>query len=90
MVKNYVEVAVEQLFDELLKNYTGKNPGTCTCEKCRDDMMALALNRIPPHYVATDKGSIITQVGFDLIGGKAQIASAILTAIKTVGANPRH
>ncbi|MFZ5634161.1 MAG: late competence development ComFB family protein [Bacillota bacterium] len=90
MIKNYAEVAVEQLFGGLLKDYLKKNPGTCTCEKCREDMKALALNSIPPHYVATDKGTIIKQVSFDLIGGKAQMASAILTAIKTVGANPRH
>lgn len=90
MLKNYAEVAVEEVFEGLLKDYLKKNADTCTCEMCREDMKALALNNIPPHYVSTDKGAIFKQVSFDLIGGKAQVTSAIITAIKTVGSNPKH
>lgn len=90
MVRNYVEAAVEQLFDGLLNDYKKKDPKICTCEKCRDDMKALALNSIPPHYAVTTKGIILTQVNFELIGGKAQVTSALLNAIRAVGANPRH
>ncbi len=90
MLKNYAEVAVDEMFEGLFKEYLKKSPGTCTCERCQEDMKALALNSIPPHYVATDKGTILKQVSFDLIGGKAQVTSAILTAIQTVGSNPRH
>lgn len=90
MIKNYAEVAVEEMFDRLLNEHLNKYPDTCTCEQCREDMKALALNNIPPHYVVTEKGAILKQVVFDSIGGKAQVTSAILNAIKTVGASPRH
>lgn len=90
MIKNYAEVAVDEMLDGLIREHIRIRPGTCACDRCREDMKALALNNIPPHYVATDKGTIINQVSFDLIGGKAQVASAILSAIKTVEENPRH
>lgn len=90
MLKNYAEVAVEEVFEGLLKDYLKSNPGTCVCDSCREDMKALAMNNIPPHYVSTDKGTIFKQVSFDLIGGKAQVTSAIISAIRAVGANPRH
>lgn len=90
MIKNYAEIAVDEMLDQLIKECLQKNQVICTCDRCQEDMKALALNSIPPHYVATDKGTIIKRVSFDLIGSKAQVASAILSAIKTVGENPRH
>lgn len=90
MVKNYAEVIVEEMFDGLLKEQLKSNPEICACTQCRMDMKALALNNIPPHYVVTEKGTILKQVSFDLIGGKAQVTSAIITAVKAVGENPKH
>ncbi len=90
MLKNCVEVAVDEIFEGLLKDYLKSNPGTCVCEQCKEDMKALALNKIPPHYVSTDKGTILKNVSFNLVGGKAQIASALILSIQTVGLNPRH
>ena len=90
MIKNYAEIAVDEMLDGLIKEHLKKNPGICVCARCQEDMKALALNNIPPHYVVTDKGTILKQVGFDLIGGKAQVTSAILSAIRTVGETPRH
>ena len=29
----------------------------CTCEQCRNDMAAWALNQLPPKYVVTQAGS---------------------------------
>ena len=90
MIKNFTEIAVDEIFGELIKEQMKKNTGLCACELCQDDMRALALNNLPPHYVVTDKGTILTQVSFDLIGGKTQVISVVMNAIKTVGANPRH
>ena len=90
MIKNYSEIAVDEIFNELISQQAKTNPNLCVCERCQDDMKALALSNLPPHYVVADKGTILTQVSFDLIGGKAQVISVVLNAIKTVGANPRH
>lgn len=90
MVKNYSEIAVDEVFPDLIREQTQKNPNICACDRCQDDMKALALTNLPPHYVVTDKGTILTQVSFDLIGGRAQVISVVMNAIKTVAANPRH
>ncbi|MBE3589019.1 MAG: late competence development ComFB family protein [Thermoanaerobacteraceae bacterium] len=90
MVYNYTEEAVRRILPDVLKEYTRNNPGVCTCARCQEDILALSLNQLPPHYVATDEGTIFTKVGFDQIGGKAQVVAAITNAIKRVAANPRH
>lgn len=90
MLCNCTEEAVRMLLPDVLREYAQKNPGTCTCERCRDDIMALALNSLPPHYVVTDKGSILTKVNFERIGGRAEVIAALIKAIKIVKENPRH
>ena len=30
-------------------------PGACFCEYCQQDIMALALNSLPPRYVVTEE-----------------------------------
>ncbi|SHE38553.1 late competence development ComFB family protein [Desulforamulus putei] len=90
MIRNYIELAVEEMLDDLLKKYAEKNPDTCLCPRCRLDIMAIALNNLPTRYVATDEGSIYTKVAMEQVGGRAEIAAAILNAIQIVKNNPRH
>lgn len=90
MVYNYTEDAVRRMLPDVLKDYLLKNPQICTCDICRDDIMALALNQLPPHYVASEEGTIFTKVSFDQIGGKAQVVAAITRAIEQVSSKPRH
>ncbi len=89
MLHNYTETAVLQLLDSILDNYQKKNGPICTCERCREDIMAIALNNLPARYIVTETGKIITQVSFEQIGGKAQVAAQILKAIEIVHSNPR-
>lgn len=90
MLKNFIELAVEEMVDDVLSKYAEKNPGTCSCPRCRLDIMAFALNNIPTRYVVTDKGSIFTKVSMDQISDKAQVVFAIINAIQIVQKNPRH
>ena len=90
MLKNYTEVAVAEMLPRVLEEYRKQNPGVCDCERCREDIMAIALNRLPPRYVVTDEGTIYTKVIFDQIGGRAEVTAAILQGIKVVSAHPRH
>lgn len=90
MVYNYTEEAVRRMLPEVWKDYLKTNPQTCTCDLCRDDIMALALNQLPPHYVASEEGTIFTSVSFERIGGKAQVVAAITRAIAQVAQKPRH
>ncbi|GAB6157453.1 hypothetical protein JCM39194_06530 [Desulfotomaculum varum] len=90
MIRNYIELAVEQMLDDVLKKYAEKNPDTCTCPRCRLDVMAIALNNLPTRYVVTDEGGIYTKVAMEQVGGRAEITAAILNAIQIVKNNPRH
>jgi len=48
---------LEEAFQEMLLT-------CCPCEKCRDDVMAIALNNLPFRYVSTDLGDDTCQSGF--------------------------
>jgi len=44
---NVVEIIVNQELDEILREEAG-----CTCDECRANALALALNSLPPRYVS--------------------------------------
>ncbi|SHJ93719.1 late competence development ComFB family protein [Desulforamulus aeronauticus] len=90
MIKNYIELAVEEMLDDVLTSYAKKNPDTCICPRCRLDVMAIALNALPTRYVVTDEGGIYTKVAMEQVGGRAQVIAAILNGIQIVKKNPRH
>lgn len=90
MIRNTIELAVEEMLDDVLNKYAQRNPETCTCQRCRLDIMAIALNNLPTRYVVTDEGGIYTKVAMEQVGGRAQVAAAILNAIQIVNKNPRH
>ena len=90
MLKNYTEVAVTEVFEEVLAALRKKDPNICACDRCREDVMAVALNRLPPKYIATDKGEIFTKVNFDRVGGKAEIIASLIHGFELVGKHPRH
>ncbi|MDA8096974.1 MAG: competence protein ComFB [Desulforudis sp.] len=90
MLKNYAEVVVSEVFDSVLREVMKQDPDLCNCQRCREDVMAIALNRLTPRYVARGLGEIYTKASFDQVGGKAQIIAALMHGFKVVGQNPRH
>lgn len=86
LVTNYMEIAVDHVLPNLLKAFEG----ICTCERCKLDMKAIALNKLKPHYVATRKGELYTKV--DEMDGQfeADVMKALIDAIQIVSKNPRH
>ncbi|MGI6567077.1 MAG: late competence development ComFB family protein [Firmicutes bacterium] len=63
---------------------------SCTCQRCRDDVVALAASRLPTRYTTTFTGRAL--IGFELQSKQAQldILQAILAAIDRVNESPRH
>ncbi|MFS8541124.1 MAG: late competence development ComFB family protein [Tissierellales bacterium] len=49
MIKNYMEILVDEIFDEISKNYK-----ICTNETCIDDIKSVALNNLQPQYFTSD------------------------------------
>ena len=62
----------------------------CRCDKCRRDMEAYALNRLPAKYVLSDKGVVYQKFDSLSVQSDAEITTAVIKAIETIGKNPNH
>lgn len=62
----------------------------CTCDACTSDVVAYALNHVPPRYVATRKGQMLAKISGYELQYKADVVSAICEAIEVVKESPRH
>lgn len=82
LLVNLMEAFVEKRLEAALKKFK-----CCTCDRCRNDVLALALNKLPPLYVIEADPDIR-----DLHEREraAQVATALVQAILTVKAHPSH
>jgi hypothetical protein len=85
-MKNVVEAMVVREYDRLLPTVSG----ACGCAVCREDTLVYALNRLAPHYVATLTGEVVSNVTMEGVQGQADIAVALMEAVRVVAAAPRH
>lgn len=85
-IKNCAEKFVEEHLAKVLM----QNPSICQCPMCHDDMMALALNQLKPHYVATDNGDMYTRLQLYSRDNDMDILLAVAKAVEQVSAHPRH
>lgn len=80
---------MEGLIDEKLRMMLeGEN--CCKCERCFEDMKAIALNSLPSKYVNTHNGELFSKLDANIIQNSADITVAISKAIKKVAARPSH
>ena len=85
-LKNIMEDLVETKVDELLKL-----ANTCICDQCRADVAALALNKLPPRYVATDSGNALARFEWmATIPLQIAVTTEVQHAVELVSRNPRH
>ena len=75
---------------DLLKHYLILRYDICTCDICKQDMLAYVLSRIPAKYVTTDVGAMHTLIEQTRAENEAQIIRHIMEAIEVVSKNPRH
>lgn len=85
-VKNFMEDLVWEKVDEVID--CQKN--LCRCEHCRYDVVALALNFLPPRYVVSHQGEMFTKVKELEQQFNIDILSAITNAAIIVSGKPRH
>ncbi|KAB3527701.1 late competence development ComFB family protein [Alkaliphilus serpentinus] len=85
-VKNYMEDVIDRMFPEVIKRY----PEVCKCQRCASDIKAIALNHLPPKYVATEAGEVYTKVNELSSQFEADAITALVIAIKKVIERPRH
>ena len=87
-MKNLLEDAIGSAYESVRM----KTPGFCGCQKCRDDVISLALNHTKPRYATGDppRGAVLTRLELQSEQGQAQLISVVHDAMKHVIANPRH
>lgn len=86
MIKNYMEEVVDKVLIEVLNDYKD----SCHCAMCIDDIKAMALNRLPPQYICTEKGLLYTKANELMTQFKTDIIKEVIMAIEIVTKNPRH
>ena len=85
-VYNYMEAIIA---DELEKLPASKEI-LCKCQKCKLDITAWALNRLPPKYIVSEKGRIYTRLGEQNTQFRVDVTRELTKAILYVSKNPRH
>lgn len=86
-LENFMEEAVKHTLEELLMD--SLYGSLKLDEKAKLDIIAYALNHLPPRYVVTEKGHLFTRVDELKQQFKTDIVVELSKAIKHVKANPR-
>ncbi|MDP4094591.1 MAG: late competence development ComFB family protein [Bacillota bacterium] len=84
-LKNYMEEIVFNLIKEVLEDIN-----MCTCEKCIQDIAAIALNDLPPKYIVTEKGELYSKINALKQQFEVDVIAAITKAAVIVKRRPRH
>ena len=85
MLKNITEVLVRQKLDKMIEH-----EDCCKCQKCQEDIIAYALNRLPTKYVSTDDGELFARAGSLSSKYEFEIVRQLAIAMNLVKNNPRH
>lgn len=82
IVVNAMEAVVLSKLESVLERFS-----CCRCDRCKKDIVALALNKLPPKYMVLAEGQ--PQPDLDP-QTNAQVITAMIQAVIKVRANPRH
>ena len=83
---NKMEMAVQFTIEEVLKSQRD----ICDCRRCQMDITALSLNSLPPRYVVSDFGDVMTHLDLESFQWKADVMIAVMRALDIVKKKPRH
>ncbi|HHV72552.1 MAG TPA: late competence development ComFB family protein [Clostridia bacterium] len=86
LIKNCMEDLVFNCIVDVLSKY----PEFCSCDKCRADVAALALNNLPPKYIATYEGEVYAKIPTLQQQFGTDILCAVVKAMEIVQKSPRH
>ena len=84
-LRNLMEDVVTHAILDVRKYYD-----FCSCDQCRMDICALALNKSPPRYVVSNKGESYGRAELLAMQSDLDVLSIVLEAVKMVQQKPRH
>ena len=82
---NIMEKIVDEKLEEMLKN-----EDCCKCEKCIEDMKAIALNKLPAKYVSSHNGELFSKHDATTRQLSVDLNVAVSSAIDCVATRPAH
>lgn len=82
---NIMESIISEKLSEMLTN-----EDCCKCERCVEDMTALALNKLPSRYVSTRNGELFSKLNSKVRQNSVDINIAVAEAIECVSKKPSH
>ncbi|NLM38025.1 MAG: late competence development ComFB family protein [Firmicutes bacterium] len=85
-MKNFREDVVLEALDKALQ----ANPSFCRCQKCRQDVILLALSKIKGRYASSPVGEIFARVEQSDRQVRTDALLAVMQALEQVAVNPRH
>ncbi len=85
MIHNLVEQHVVAAYDAMRPHF----PDFCGCETCREDALVYALNRVPARYVASNTGSVVTEVTLEKEQSRAAIEVTMMDGLRRISLAPR-
>lgn len=80
---------MEKIVEEKLENQL-KDRNCCKCERCVEDMTAMALNRLPAKYVSSHNGELFSKLDSAARQNSVDINVAVTNAIDCVSSRPSH
>ncbi len=85
MLVNMMEKFVDDALQEMLEG-----EDCCKCERCLEDMKAIALNKLPAQYVSSHNGALFSKINSIVRQNSVDIRFAVANAIECVSKNPAH
>ena len=85
ILTNIIEEMVKQTVNSIIPTMD-----MCTCEICRLNACAIALNALPAHYVTTTKGSLMARISIERKDYQIQVLVETTKALMMVKKHPLH
>ncbi|PKR86266.1 late competence development ComFB family protein [Heyndrickxia camelliae] len=85
---------IYNVMEEIVKNVLDENIEqlhlSCTCKRCRNDILAISLNKLPPHYIVNKDSSPYIRAAYTADRqGATNILSTVIQAAEIVAKNKR-
>lgn len=92
--KIQIEYRMVNVMEQILRRHNLEKQmqkyGVCMCSRCRADVLALALTRLPAKYVVVDESSVAPIIGYYENKYKVNILTQAIRACMDVKEHPRH
>ncbi|MBN2853170.1 MAG: late competence development ComFB family protein [Clostridia bacterium] len=84
-VKNFMKDLIDDEIEGILKNVK-----MCKCEKCIDDIKAIALNNLKPRYYSTHLGEVYSKTNILATQFRVEVIKELTVASELVRHHTKH